>query len=173
MNKSTITTDAVEVYNAFAELTSKEMKKALISGVRKAASGLVKETKSSLRSSGLKKVNKINPKYNNTLLQGIRKTKVWENRNGDIVSKVRIDSDRKSGSGTFRLQILEVGNYKNKRYAYTKTKAGIKKPSYRGDIKAYNFFKFARASYESKMRNEMNTAINNAVNKINSKKFGK
>lgn len=167
-----ITTDAVEVNKAFVDLTLKEMKKALSQALRKAANELSKQTKTNLKKA-VKGATRHNPKYNDTLAQGVRTSRVFVDDNGKITSMVRIDSSRKSGSGSFRLKILEKGSFKTpNRYAYIKGKQNHKR-AYRGTLKAYNFFDDAQRQYMSNYENTLNNYINQAVDKINNKKFGK
>lgn len=166
-----ITTDAVEVNKAFYEFTTKEMRKTLLNALRQCSRELAKETKQQLRKS-LHNTNKTNPKYNDTLEQGVRSTKAWENKGGDLVALVRIDSNRKTGSGSFRLHILERGTFKTpNRYAYTKTHNH--KRAYRGSLRAYNFFSSASNNYLNTYQNKLNSSINKAVDNINKKKIGK
>lgn len=166
-----IETDAQEVFSKFREFTSKEMKRALTNALKKAARGLVKQTKMNLKSS-VKNSNKVNPKFQDTLLEGIRNTKVYPMKDGTLATKVRIDSNRKTGSGSYRLKILEKGNFRTRpRYAYTRTTGH--KLAYRGNIRAYNFFKTAKESYMPQYDRIFSEALSQSVNKINNKKFGK
>lgn len=162
MNKE-ITTNAKEVWDAFENFTQKEMKKAITSGLRKAAGELRKEVRSNLR----KEINgatKHNPKFNDTLSQGVRITKV--KNNGSYFSVyTTIASNRKTGSGSYRLHFLEAGTVG--RYAYIR-KSGHK-PAYRGSIKPYNFFDNAKAGFNSDKI--IQTEIDKAVIKINNKKI--
>ena len=113
------TTNAERVYRRFEELTHKELGKALRQGLRKALSVIQKDAKKNLRGA-FKKTNKRNPKYTDTLQSGIRISRIFEKQDGTIVGKVRIDSSRKSGSGSFRLKFLERGNFRTSpRYAKT------------------------------------------------------
>lgn len=171
MSEFNIETDAVEVMDKFRKFTAKEMKKCLTSAVRSGGRQLVKETKNTLRKS-VKNTNKHNPKYNDTLQQGVRMTRVYVGKDGTIATKVRIDSNRKSGSGSFRLMILEQGNYKTRpRYAYTRTPNH--RIAHRGNVKAYNFFSSARDMFLFQYDKIFTTNLNKSINKINNKKFGK
>lgn len=167
-----IETDIVQVYSEFMDFTTKEMKKAITQGIRNSGRELVKSSKQSLRKS-VKNSNKKNPKYNDTLQQGVRMGKVKENKDGLYVH-VLITSNNKTGSGSFRLHILESGSYKvGKRYAKYYKGHLLKKPRYIGVLKPTYFFKSANENFQSNYTNIMNSNINKAVTKINNKKFGK
>ena len=171
MSEFNIETDAVEVMSEFRKFTAKEMKKCLTNAVRSGGRQLVRETKNSLRKS-VKNTNRHNPKYNDTLQQGVRMTRVYVGKDGIIATKVRVDSNRKSGSGSFRLMILEKGNYKTiPRYAYKRTTGH--KLAHRGNVKAYNFFQSTRDLFLSQYDKIFTTNLNKSINKINNKKFGK
>lgn len=162
-----IETDAMKVYNHFQELTHKELGKALKSGLRKALRQVQKAVKTNLKSK-VKNTNKKNPKFNDTLESGVRLTRVYENQDGTIVGKVRIDSNNKTGSGSYRLAILESGTYKTpERYAKTRNGKPLKKPAYRGSLEGKKFFKTAVDSIESSFNGTMVNEVNNAINKIN------
>ena len=160
-------TDAKEVFSKFENLTHKELGRALRTGLRKATKTIQKGVKAKLRAT-FKNVNKKNEKYNDTLESGVRTTKVYENIDGTLVAKVRIDSNRKSGSGSFRLAILESGNYKTKpRYAKTYKGQPLKKPRFAGNIEGGKFFKNAIDTYEPYFNEELESEVNKAVKKIN------
>lgn len=167
-----IETDAEMVFSQFRNFTAKEMKRSLTNTVKKAGRQLVKETKTELRNSGVQNTNRKNPKYYDTLQQGVRMTRVYQMKDGSLATKVRIDSNRMSGSGSFRLMILEKGNYKTRpRFAYKRSTSH--KLSNRGNIKAYNFFANARNKFMPEYDNIFSQAFSQSVSKINNKKFGK
>lgn len=168
-----IRTDAVEVFNQFQEFTTKEMKKALTNAVKDSGRQLVKGTKQQLRKT-LNNTNKKNPKYNDTLEKGVRVGKVKEDKNGNIYCHVLITSTRATGSGSFRLHILESGSFRvGKRFATTWNKKMLKKPRYTGVLKPTNFFKTSTDNFFTTYQQTMDNAISKAVSKINNKKFGK
>lgn len=167
-----ITTNAVKVYDSFYRFTTKEMKKALMQGVRASANELKKSAKQNLRKA-VKNSNKRNPKYNDTLQQGVRNSKVVE-KNGEIYCFVLITSNRKTGSGSFRLHMLEAGSFRvGTRYAKTWRGKPLKKKRNLGVLKPTYFYKTAETSFNSQYTNIMNSNINKAVDKINQKKFGR
>jgi len=165
-----IETNANRVFTAFQNLTHKELGKALKSGLKKALKVIQKDAKKNL-SSTFKNTNKKNPKYDDTLQKGVRVTKIYENQDGTIVGKVRIDSTRKTGSGSFRLQILEKGNFRTSpRYAKTYDGKALRKPRKTGDIKIRGyFFKDAVDTNETSFQSNMEREVDAAVNKINNK----
>ena len=168
---SNITTNAVEAYRNFEDLTINEMKKVLKAGVRKVLTRLRKETVQNLRGR-LKNTNKKNPKFNDTLASGVRKTKVWMNNRGnnagEIVGKVRVDSTRKTGSGSYRLGILEVGSYKvGGRYTRTFRGKPLKKKRYTGVLRPYHFLKDATEAMNSYHDSIINDEVKKGVDKIN------
>ena len=166
-----IETDADEVYNQFLQFSTKEMRQTLKKAVRESASKLRKEARTQLRKS-LNNTNKINPKYNDSLQQGVRLGKVHETKKGDIYAYVMITSNRKTGSGSFRLHILEKGSA-GIRYAKTWNNKPLKKPRNTGVLKPANFFYNANMIFESQHKQIMETAMKKAVDKTNAKKFGK
>lgn len=162
-----IETNATKVYNQFLELSSKEMKKSLSSGLRKALTAVKKEGVVNLNSF-IRNANKKNPKYNDTLQSGVRLTRIWENQDGAIVGKVLDTSNRKSGSGSFRLPILESGSYKvGERFAKTYKGVPLKKKRSTGVLQGKFYFKKTMNEMESYYQSTMNKAIEDAVNKIN------
>lgn len=98
-------------------------------GLKKALKAVEKQAKSNLRST-VNGVSRKNKRFQDTLLKGVRTTRVFTNRDNTLVGKVRIDSNRKAGSGSYRLPMLENGT----KYRYTKDRR------YRGRITARLFF---------------------------------
>lgn len=165
-----IETNALKEYEAFEKLTAKEMKKALTKGLKSASTKVRTAVRKELRSS-VKNTNKKNPKYNDTLQQGVRTTKVKENKKGEIVNYITINSTQKEGSGSFRLRILEGGNFKTSpRQNETWRGKPLKKKRSTGNLKAYNFFSRGLNNSTSEFQQTLQTAINDAVNKINESK---
>ena len=165
-----IETNAARVFSQFQNLTHKELGKALKTGLRKALRVIQKDTKSNL-SKAFKNTNKKNPKYDDTLQKGVRVTRIYENQDGTIVGKVRIDSTRKTGSGSFRLPILEKGNFRTRpRYTYLFKGKALRKKRKTGDIKKRGyFFKDSVNTNETSFQNNMENEVGKAVNIINGK----
>ena len=124
-----IQTNMLEVYQKFQKLSLGEMQTATKRGLKKALKAVEKQAKSNLRST-VNGASRKNKRFQDTLLKGVRTTRVFTNRDNTLVGKVRIDSNRKAGSGSYRLPMLEKGT----KYRYTK--AG----RYRGRITARLFF---------------------------------
>lgn len=172
MNDKSISTNAADVYDKFIELNFKEMGKALKNGLRKALRGIQKKAKTNL-SSSFRNTNKVNPKYSDTLQKNVRTTRIYVNDDGTVVGKVRIDSNNKKGSGSFRLPILERGNFRTKpRYAKTYNGKDLKKKRKTGNIVGKHFFKNAVDSSKADFQQNLINEVNNAIDKINKTKNG-
>lgn len=168
-----IKTDIVKVYEDFCNFTTKEMKKSIKGAIGFCGRKLVKIVRQNLRSS-LRKTNVVNPKYNDTLEQGVRMGKVREDKEYGLNTIVRITSTRDRGSGSFRLHILEKGSFKTgERFVKTYKGKPLKKPRSAGRLRGYFFFGPARDSFEGEYKTIMEDAISRQVEKINNKKFGK
>ena len=154
-----ITTNAKVEYDDFLALNKKELKKAITTGIRKGLSLLRTAGRASLRAVFGSKASHHNPKYNDTLQQGVRNTRVFD-RNNDIYGYTTITSNRKTGSGSYRLIFLEGGTVQ--RY----TRKGYN----RGSIKASYFFTNAVSSNITAAQDAIDQGITDAVNKINSAK---
>lgn len=157
--QTTITTNADEVYNKFLELTTKEMKKALKTGVTKAANQLRTATKKTLKQAFPK--SNIKGRYNDRLIDAVRRSKVEENKQHEISTKVHIMGNRDTGSGTFRLRFFETGT------GLRKTRKGYN----RGSIKALYFFKSANSQFQQQYDRILNDEIARAIDKINKQKL--
>lgn len=164
-----IETDAAKVYNDFLELSQKNMKKSLTSGLRKALNEVKQNAVSNLNAL-IKNATRRNPKYSDTLQSGVRTTRIWESQDGAIIGKVTIIGNGKSGSGSFRLPILESGSYKvGERFTKTYKGKPLKKKASRGVLQGKFFFKKTQNEMEDYFQNTMNKAIEDAVNKTNEK----
>lgn len=148
----------------------KESDRAIKRGLRKGLMELRDKTRSNLMSS-VKGANRKNPKYNDRLTTGIRvssprKSKKYE---GSITGAVKISSTRKTGSGSFRLAILEQGTFKTpERYATTRKGVKLKKPRYTGSLKAYQFFKKAKRTVSpQKVQSYIDRELNSTINQLN------
>ena len=93
--ETTIITNADEVYSKFLQLTTKEMKKALKTGVTKAANQLKNATKKTLRQA-LPESNRKG-KYNDKLVDAVRRSKLEENKQHEISTKVHIMGVKNTG----------------------------------------------------------------------------
>lgn len=159
-------TNADEVYAKFIKLNTKEMRKALTTGLRRALAKIQKDARTNLKGD-FKNTTKRNPRFTDTLASGVRVSKIWENKQSDLVGEVKITSSRKTGSGSYRLKILEKGNFKNPRIRKHWRGRTLRKPVNTGDIKGSYFFKRATESNESSFYSNMRSEINKAIDKIN------
>lgn len=165
-----IETNAKDIYSRFIELSTKEMRKSLTAGMRGAMRTVRNDARSNLRAS-VKGVSRKNPKFSDTLLSGVRNGKVKEGKDGEITGSVLITSTRKSGSGSFRLKIIEKGTFRTGvRFVHSWRGRRLKKAARRGSIRATNFFAKTRNSKESYFNMEMVRAMDKAIDKINKSK---
>lgn len=130
--------DAVSFLEDFTDI----MQKAKASALRKGANVIKQKAKETLASTGIK-YNTTNPRYNDTLQDAIRTTKVRE----DNTIGIHILGSQAKGSGTFRLRFFEKGT--KERYAKTYNGQPLKKKRRLGKIKSYKFFESATTSSQS------------------------
>ena len=138
------------------------MRQTLRKAVQTAANKLRGDTKRIFKSS-LPTARNRNPKYNDTLVDAVRKSKVEETSRGEISSKVHIMGTRATGSGTYRARFFEKGT------AQRHTRKGYN----RGSLKALYFFQSANTTFQSDYDKILNDAIAKAIAKINAKKNNK
>ena len=155
-----------EVFEDFRKLTVDEMHKALRKGVSKALNKIKKDAQSNL-SANYNGVNTLNPKYNDTLIEGIRVTKIKTDEHGIIEGVVRAHSNGKHGSGSYRLHFLEKGT--KDRYVTSMNGKPLRKKAYRGRIVARQFFKPAVDETVAVWADIIDEEVQKAVNKINKK----
>lgn len=148
----------------FLDEVSGIMQKAKASALRKGAAVIKKQAQASLQSTGID-YNRQNTRYNDTLISGVRITKL---KDGDTIG-VHILGSRSSGSGTFRLRFFEKGT--NERYAKTYNGKPLKKARRLGRIKSYKFFESAVVTSQTSAQNaiyeQLTKYIDNAWNKYN------
>ena len=135
----------------------KVMSRAESSAIRKGANVIKKNTKSNLRTSGIK-YNTPNEKYNDKLIDAVRSSKV---KNGSVV--VHIMGTQKNGSGTFRLRFFEGGT--RERFQRTYNGQPLKKKRRLGHISAYNFFNSALSSSQSEVMDAMDAQLTKYIEK--------
>lgn len=158
--KSTITTNAPEEYDEFMSFTTKEIKKVIIAGIKKGLALIRTAGRASLRSAMGSAASHHNPKYNDTLIQGVRNTRVIDKNDGNPYGYVTITSNRKAGSGSYRLIFFEGGTVQ--RF----TSKGYN----RGSLKALFFFSDAVSQTEGQVQTAIDNGISDAVDKINRRK---
>ena len=168
MNKAEFTTNADVVMEKFIKLTTKEMKKAIRSAIQAGQRKIVNTTKSNLRAS-YNGTNTQNPKYSDTLIQGVRRYKVREDKEHEMWGTVSITPNRKTGSGSYRLRFLENGTAD--RYVKTRKGVTLKKLAYRGSIQPKPFFDPAVQSFYNQWPQQCQMELDKAINKINQTKI--
>jgi len=157
MSKSTtIETNADKVFESFLELNNKEMRKALRQGVQNAANKLRGETKKVFRSA-LPAARRRNAKYNDTLLDAVKRSKVEETKRGEISAKVHIMGIRNVGSGTFRARFFEKGT------TLRRTRKGYN----RGSVAPLGYFATANTTFRGEYDKILNGEISKAIERIN------
>ena len=155
-DKTELKTNADEVYKKFLKLNTKEMARALKAGVRRGLLIIRNDARKLFRTmfpSGTVR----NPKYNDTLIEGIRMTKVKETKGHEIVGYVMATSNRKAGSGSYRLVFLEGGTVPRH----------TRKGYYRGQLHPGLFFTSAVDANRSKYGQNVLQQLEKAVDKIN------
>lgn len=145
-------TNIEDVFDRFKKLSSKEMGRALRSGIRKGALLIRNQARKRFRS--LFPVRR-NPRYTDILTDGIRATKVKE-RNKELTGYVLITPTRRAGSGSYRLIFLEGGT------AERVTKRGYR----RGRIEASYFFTSTISANQEAYKVTVVNEINKTMNKI-------
>lgn len=156
--------DDSQVQNLFARLTSKDQKKAMKSALRKAASILVKKTKSNLKQV-VKNSTKKSTKYGTSLQSGV---------------KSKVDKEGKEAEvhimGDFRLKFFEKGTQPRTTKGYRIVgKEGRNliregKGSNKGAITAKYFFKNAQDQTEKQIFDNLTNLLTISIKKIASKK---
>lgn len=154
-----IETNADIEYDDFYDLTTKELKKAIKDGIRKGINLIRSAGRRRLRAEMGKAANHHNPKYNDTLQQGVRGTRIVE-KEGEQYGYVTITSNRKTGSGSYRLIFFEGGTVK--RF----TRKGYN----RGSIRANFFFSETVNSTETQVQDVIDKGISDSIQKINQRK---
>ena len=160
-----IQTNAKIVWDEFEKLETKEMKKALVAGVRATANQLKKEVKKELKTA-LPNSNKKG-RYGDSMLDGVRTTRVKEGK-GFFYAYTTIATNRKKKSMSFLLHFFEGGTVP--RYAYIR-KTGNHAKSYRGKIEPKQFFDKALAKFQSQQAEILDNEIDKAAKRINDKKI--
>ena len=146
-----INVDDKEVIQALARLSWKQMNKVYKEGMKKSLDPILKQTKSNLRASGIRNVNKPyigkNGRKYPSMMQGI-KTSVYIGDTEDSYGKVHIMKE-------FRLKFFEMGTQ------LRKTSKGWK----RGRIRPYWFFKSAVNSRSKEVTDTLDENIRNSIMK--------
>ncbi len=156
MTNGDIRVDDREVIQALSRMSFKQMNKAYRQGMKKALDPILKQTKTNLRSSGIRNVNKPyigkNGKKYKSMLQGV-KSSVYMGDTEDSWGKVHI-------MGEFRLKFFEMGT--NERH----TRKGWN----RGSIKPKWFFRNAVSQRGKEATDTLDDNIRAAILKAWNKK---
>ena len=160
--------DTRSVLEMFAELDSRRQKQAHRSALRRGVNILVKEARKSLRTA-VRKPNSKNWWNGKTLQSGIKSSINREVTEG----KVHI-------MGDFRLKFFEMGTKRRRTSGRNKAKVRGKtpkyrqhKPSNRGSIKPFRFFRRARNQKEKEIEENMNNILAESIKRINAKFKGR
>ena len=165
---ASISVDPEKVLLMFSELDSKRQKKAHRNALRKGTNILVREARKSLKTA-VKKSNSKNWWNGKTLQSGIKSSINREVTEG----KVHI-------MGDFRLKFFEMGTKLRKTSGANRASVRGKipkyrqhKPSNRGSIKPFRFFRRARNQKEKEIEENMNNILAESIKRINAKFKGR
>lgn len=159
MSRAAFECNIEDTFNAFMDLTSSEMNKAVKRALRAGAKELVKQTKANATSSMKTRNNtqwydgKIIV-FNDKIEDAVMISKMDGDFDNELSQKVHIMGTRKSGSGTYRLRFLEKG---------TKKGRGPKRPKW--------FFKDAQNQVFPNLPNIYAAEIQKTIDKLNTTKL--
>jgi HK97 gp10 family phage protein len=160
-------TNIEEVFSQFAEMTGKEMSKAVKRALNKAAAQLQTQTKSNL-SGVLKSDTSGHGKFNDKMRDAVRRVGAKGYYDEELSAVVHIMGTQTSGSGTYRVRFFEKGT--KERYAKTYKGQPLKKPRYLGAIKPAWFFRSANQTIEPQLERIYIEEIDKTIQKINNNK---
>lgn len=161
-----------EVFDNFSKLATEDMRKSVKVAIARGAKVLQEQTKANLagkiRTRGHKhwRDGKV-IEYNDTIDEGVRRTRVYENYDGDYEAKVHVLGTRDSESGTYRLRFLEAGT-KDRIQTQRKGKK-LKKSIDLRSIPGYRFFQAAKGEVLPEIKQIYLEEINKSIQRINSK----
>ena len=150
MSKVYLRVDPTELAWVLDKLTGKELVQAQKRTLARAGRLLYKQTQQN--ASSVPKVRVANPKYSDTMYDGIRMS-VQDDGDFRYWVKVHILGNRKKTSGTFRLRFFEGGTVTRK------TKKGYN----RGKIKPLNFFQSAVDSTKNKVQSTLDSELSKTI----------
>lgn len=160
-------TNIVEMFEKFRDLTAKEMSKAVKRALNKAAAQLQSQTKANL-STMIKSDTGGHGKFNDRLSDGVRRVGAKGSYDEELTAVVHVMGTMASGSGTYRLRMLEGGT--KERYAQTYKGQPLRKPRYLGQLKPMQFFKNANDMIEPQLERIYVEEIDKTIEKINASK---
>lgn len=165
--KGGLETDIAKVWEEFSQMTAREMTRAIKKALNKAAVQLQSSTKEHLASS-IKSDTGHNGKFNDKLTDGVRRGKAGGNYDEELSVVVHIMGTNASGSGAYRLRMLEKGT--KPRYVMTRNGEKLEKPRYTGSLKPMWFFKSANQEIEPQLEQIYIEEISKAIEKLNNTK---
>lgn len=166
MSNTKFEIDAKNLEEIINQLSGKEMAKAQKRALSKAGRLLFKQTKQNVASM-VPNSRKPNPKYSDTLYDGVR-IGVQQDSDFRWFVKVHVLGSRGKTSGTFRLRFFEGGTVPRKtKNAYT-DKLGRTYPAgqNRGQLRAINFFSSAVSAKQSEVIDAIETNLLEEIQKI-------
>lgn len=166
MNNTKFEIDAKNLEEIINQLSGKEMAKAQKRALSRAGRLLFKQTKQNVASM-VPNSRKPNPKYSDTLYDGVR-IGVQQDSDFRWFVKVHVLGSRGKTSGTFRLRFFEGGTVPRKtKNAYT-DKLGRTYPAgqNRGQLRAINFFSSAVSAKQSEVIDAIETNLLEEIQKI-------
>lgn len=95
-----------QVIKFLNDISPKYINSAVRKGIGKSQQQIQKQAKQNLKATGLRNVTKA-IKFKDSLIQGIRKTKIKTDSEYQYYGLVLANSNRKKGSGSYRLPIIE------------------------------------------------------------------
>lgn len=166
MSNTKFEIDAKNLEEIINQLSGKEMAKAQKRALSRAGRLLFKQTKQNVASM-VPNSRKPNPKYSDTLYDGVR-IGVQQDSDFRWFVKVHVLGSRGKTSGTFRLRFFEGGTVPRKtKNAYT-DKLGRTYPAgqNRGQLRAINFFSSAVSAKQSEVIDAIETNLLEEIQKI-------
>lgn len=166
MSNTKFEIDAKNLEEIINQLSGKEMAKAQKRALSRAGRLLFKQTKQNVASM-VPNSRKPNPKYSDTLYDGVR-IGVQQDSDFRWFVKVHVLGSRGKTSGTFRLRFFEGGTVPRKtKNAYT-DKLGRTYPAgqNRGQLRAINFFSSAVSTKQSEVIDAIETNLLEEIQKI-------
>lgn len=166
MSKVNIDINTEDLEKILDQLSGNEMMTAQRRALSRAGRLLYKAAKQNAASS-VPKVRQSNPKYTDTMYEGVRMSVAQEN-DFKWYFKVHILGTRKKTSGTFRLRFFEGGTVPRKtKNAYTDKLGRTYPPGInRGKLRATNFFANAISSSESQVVTAIQENLVEEIKKI-------
>lgn len=166
MNNTKIEIDTKNLEEIINHLSGKEMVKAQKRALSRAGRLLFKQAKQNVASM-VPNSRKPNPKYSDTLYDGVR-ISVQQDSDFRWFVKVHVLGSRGKTSGTFRLRFFEGGTVPRKtKNSYT-DKLGRTYPAgqNRGQLRAINFFSSAVTAKQSEVIEAIETNLLEEIQKI-------